>query len=162
VRVRKIKKGGVVLALVAGSAFFMLACTARTEISKELEEERITSPSGTLDAVLIRDDGGGAAGGWEWYVYIVAKGSPVDVKHSHPVFNAGTLTGEQLRWAEEHLLEIHYDIADINQFKNLWGSAEIQNAANEGKDEYLIEIQLSPSSKDSSLLTPNGRFRPKN
>jgi hypothetical protein len=58
---------------------------------------------------------------WEWYVYIVAKGDPVVRPRSHELFNAGTLTDEKILWNLEHLLEIHYDIAEINQFTNIWG-----------------------------------------
>jgi len=126
------------------------------------EETRVTSPNGQLDAVMIRDEGGGAAGGWEWYVYIVPKGSRVDANRAHAIFNAGTLTGEKLVWGQEHRLEIRYDIAYINQFRNLWGSYEVHRAGNAGENEYLVEIRLSPSSQDFSLLTANGEFKPKN
>jgi len=129
-------------------------------VPKADEEARVTSPNGELDAVLVREDGGGAAGGWEWYVYIVAKGNPVVRPRSRSTFNAGTLTDEKLVWTQEHLLEIHYDIAEINQFTNIWGSSEIQNGR-EGRNEYLVEIRLAPSPRDFSLLTPNGEFRRK-
>jgi hypothetical protein len=46
-------------------------------VPKSDEETRVTSPNGEINAVLTREDGGGAAGGGEWYVYIVAKGNPV-------------------------------------------------------------------------------------
>ena len=130
-------------------------------VPKADEEARVTSPNGELDAVLTREDGGGAAGGWEWYVYIVAKGSPVVRQRSHELFNAGTLTDEKITWNQEHLLEIHYDIAEINQFTNIWGSSEIQNGR-EGRNEYFVEIRLAPAPRDFSLLTRNGQFRRKN
>jgi len=129
-------------------------------VPKADEETRVTSPNGELDAVLVREDGGGAAGGWEWYVYIVAKGNPVVRPRSHSIFNAGTLTDEKIIWTSQHLLEIHYDIAEINQFTNIWGSSEIQNGR-EGRNEYFVEIRLAPSPRDFSLLTPNGEFRRK-
>jgi hypothetical protein len=143
---------------------FLTGCdeAAKREIPKELERERVTSPNGQLDAVMIREDGGGAAGGWEWYVYIVAKGRPVVTPKSHVIFNAGTLTGEKLSWPQEHLLEIHYEIAYINHFGNIWGSSEIHDAGGAGKGEYLVEIRLVPSSPDFSLLTRDGEFKPKN
>jgi hypothetical protein len=129
-------------------------------VPKSDEETRVTSPNGELDAVLTREDGGGAAGGWEWYVYIVAKGNPVVRPRSHELFNAGTLTEEKIVWTQEHLLEIHYDIAEINQFTNIWASSEIQNDV-DIHNEYFVEIRLAPASRDFSLLTPNGRFREK-
>src|SRR5258708_1271377 len=144
-------------------AMFCLAgCDEKTgtKMANGNEELRVTSPNGRLDAVLIREDGGGAAGGWEWYVYIVAKGNPVVRPRSRSTFNAGTLTDEKLVWTQEHLLEIHYDIAEINQFTNIWGSSEIQNGR-EGRNEYLVEIWLGPARRDFLLLTPNGEFRRK-
>lgn len=162
------KRSVLLVALCVDAAFCILTgCgdsgqSSKTKLLLGSEEARVTSPNGQLDAVLIRDDGGGAAGGWEWYVYIVAKGSGVDESKAHAVFNAGTLTGEKLEWGQEHLLEIHYDIAYINQFKNIWGSSEIHDAGGSGEREYLVEIRLAPSHPDFSLLTPNGTFRPKN
>ena len=135
--------------------------TSKTGIFLGSEESRVTSPDGQLDAVIIREDGGGAAGGWEWYVYIVAKGSGVDESKAHPVFNAGTLTDEKVVWSQEHLLEIHYDIAVINQFRNIWGSDEMQDDGSTGESHRFVEIRLVPSHPDFSALTPDGRFRPK-
>jgi hypothetical protein len=126
------------------------------------EQSRVTSPNGRLDAVLLRDDGGGAAGGWEWYVYIVAKGNRVDESKAHAILNAGTLTGGKLVWTQQHLLEIRYEIAGINQFRNLWGLSEIQDVGNSGQNDYLVEIRLGPASQDFSFLTANGEFKKKN
>ena len=152
----------LVALFVAASICVLAGCkeTPRNTILQGTEAVRVTSPNGRLDAILIREDGGGAAGGWEWYVYIVAKGESVDEKNAHPVFNAGTLRGEKLVWAEEHLLEIQDDIAYINQFRNIWGSSEI-HGDNAADGEYLIEIRLVPSSPDFSLLNQNGEFKRK-
>jgi hypothetical protein len=128
-------------------------------VPKADEETRVTSPNGELDAVLTREDFG-ASGGWEWDVYIVAKGNPVVRPRSHSLFNAGTLTNEKITWTQEHLLEINYDIAEINQFTNIWGSSEIQKGV-DIHNEYFVEIRLAPSAVAFSLLTPNGRFREK-
>jgi len=149
---------------VAVAMFFLAACDVapETKMAGGTEQVRVTSPNGKLDAVLIREDGGGAAGGWEWYVYIVAKGSPGVAKNAHPIFNAGTLTDGTLSWSKEHLLEIHYNVAYINQFRNLWGLSEIQNVGTAGERDYLVEIRLVPASPDYSLLTSEGGFKPKN
>ena len=157
-------KHSLLVAIGTGLAICLLAGCRETltgEIPRDLEEARVTSPNGRLDAVLVREDGGGAAGGWEWYVYVVAKGSAVDERNSHSIFNAGTLRGEKIVWNQQHLLEIRYDIAGINQFRNLWGSDEIHNVGSTGEREYLVEIRLVPSSQDFSLLTPDGGFRPR-
>src|SRR5882672_7874352 len=110
-------------------------------VPKADEESRVTSPNGQLDAVLVREDGGGAAGGWDWDVYIVANGNPVVRPRSRSLFEAGTLTDEKLTWNQDHLLEIHYDIAEIGQFTNIWASSEIQNGS-EGRNNYYVEIRL--------------------
>jgi hypothetical protein len=122
------------------------------------EEERVTSPDGLLDAILLREDGGGAAGGWEWYVYIAARGKPAEEGSAHLIFNAGTLTGEKLVWRQQHLLEIQYNIADINQFRNLAVAHPIVNGV---QQDYLVEIRLAPVSQDFSLLNPDGTFKAK-
>lgn len=132
---------------------------SKTEISRQFEQERVTSPNGQLDAVLIRESGGGAWAGWDWYVFIVAKGRPVYADYWHTIFHATTLTGGKLVWSQEHLLEIHYDIADIEQFRNLWGLHEIQKVGRTGENDYMVEIQLKPASAGFSLLTPDGGFR---
>jgi hypothetical protein len=135
---------------------FPLGCGG---IPRGTEEARVTSPNGQLDAVMIRKDTGTALGGFEWYVYIVAKGSAIDKRKSHEIFQAGTLTGEKMVWSQPHLLEIHYDLANIEQFRNLWGLYEIQDVGSAGERDCLVEIRLVPSSQGFSLLTPDGGFR---
>ena len=80
------------------------------EISRDLEQSRVTSPNGLLDAVLVREDGGGAPGGWERYVYIVSKGSAVSTGPG-AILNAGTLKGCTLTWGGPYLLNVGYDVA---------------------------------------------------
>jgi hypothetical protein len=138
----------------------LLGCSLVTDtanISSD-EQARVTSPNGLFDAVLLREDGGGAAGGWEWYMYIAEKGKPVEQGSTHLIFNAGTLIGAKLVWKQAHLLEIQYNIADINQFRNLWVGH--QRAGDAGQD-YLVEIRLAPTSQDFSLLKPDGTFKSK-
>jgi hypothetical protein len=165
VRARKLVRHGVPAALCVGVVIcFLIGCgesgeSPKTKILLGSETARVTSPNGQLDAVIIREDGGGAAGGWEWYVYIVPKASGVDESKAHAIFNAGTLTGEKLVWNQEHLLEIQYDIAGINQFRNLWGSYEMNNRGSDSEGHYYVEIRLAPSSSDFSLLTRDGGFR---
>lgn len=134
-------------------------CSGRPNpTSRGLEQARVNSPKGDLDAVLLRQDAGGAAGGWEWNVYIVPKGKPVSARY-HDVFYAGTLVSPKVSWNQEHLLGIHYDIADIHNFRNLWALDEINKIGANGEGDYLVEIRLAPSSPDFSLLTASGTFR---
>ena len=122
------------------------------------EQARVTSPDGLFDAVLLREDGGGAGGGWEWYVYVAPKGKPVEEGSDHLIFNAGTLIGAKLVWKQPRLLEIQYEYAYINQFKNLAVGKQNVNGVDR---EYLVEIRLAPASQDFSLLNPDGTFKSK-
>jgi hypothetical protein len=127
--------------------------------SNQTEEMRVTSPSGKLDAVIVRDSYGGAAGGFEWYVYIMLKGKAAPTDGAHAFFQASRLSGEKLVWNEARLLEVHYDIAEIESFRNLWGLHEVQDVGPTGEQDYDVEIRLVPSSPDFSILTPAGGFR---
>jgi hypothetical protein len=142
-------------------SFMLAGCenTPDTQISRDLEQARVTCPTAGLDAVLIRADAGGAAGGWEYYVYIVGKGSPITTS-DRPVFEAGDLTGGTLLWSHPHLLDIHYNVADIEQFTNYWDSSKLRADRAESDNDFKVEIRLVPSSSDYSLLGPNGAFKP--
>jgi hypothetical protein len=127
--------------------------------SKTSEVTRVTSPNGQLDAVLVTHIYGPAGGGGvDFNVYIVPKGVPVHMKAGREIFSADPMTGQQLVWKRDHLLEIHYDIAYINSFRNLWGLHEVEDTGSSGERDYEVEIRLMPAS-DSSALTPDGSFR---
>jgi len=156
-------------AICAGIAFCLLAGCKETaspdrkEFSTSAEQMRVTSPNGQLDAVLVRDPYGGAIGGGvNWNVYIVAKGAPVVITAAHEIFQADPFTGGNLIWKRDHLLEIHYDIAHIEEFRNLWGLHEVEDVGPKGERDYEVEIRLAPTSGDFSILTPDGAFRRKN
>jgi hypothetical protein len=145
------------LALLAAIPLSLsIGCDANHHLS---EDTRVTSPDGKLDAVLIREDGGDAPSGFEWHVFIVAKGRAPEIHRSKEIFRASTLTNERLAWSQPHLLEIHFGAANIEQFRNLWGLYEIQDVGSQGEHNYLVEIRLVPSSNGFSLLTPNGGFK---
>ena len=126
--------------------------------STSAELMRVSSPNGQLDAVLVRDPYGAAAGGGvDSNVYIVRKAAPIHMKTSHPFFQADPMTGGILVWKRNHLLEIHYTTAHIHQFRNLWGLHEVEDTGSVGERDYDVEIQLVPTS-DSSVLSPDGSF----
>ena len=108
---------------------------------------------------MIRESYGGALGGFEWNVFIVPKGKKAPTDKRRAVFQAPILTAEKLVWNQAHLLEIHYDIAHIERFRNLWGLWEVRDVGSRGEHDYEVEIRLVPSSPDFSMLTPDGRFR---
>ena len=100
-------------------------------------------------------------GGFEWHAFIVTKGGQANPNQSQEIFRASTLIGEKLIWTQPHLLEIRYDVAHIEHFRNLWGLGEVQNVGSRGEHDYLVEVRLVPSSPDFSLLTPDGGFKQK-
>lgn len=83
--------------------------------------------------------------------------TPKDDKKS--LLYAAILRGEKLLWKQNHLLEVHYDLAHIEEFRNLWGSNEAEDRGWRTGD-YLTEVRLVPSSPDFSFLTPDGGFKP--
>jgi hypothetical protein len=155
---------GKLALLLCAAAALLFACrdrsrTGQKTFSKSAEQTRITSPNGLFDAVLIVDAYGPAAGGGvDSNVYIVRKGAPVYDRVGTEVFRADPMTRGKLIWKRDHLLEIHYRIADIHQFRNLWGLHEIENVGSTGEHDYEVELQLVPES-DSSALNPDGSFR---
>lgn len=117
---------------------------------------RVTSPSGRFDAVLITDIYGPAAGGGvDSNVYIVLKGAPAPKGQRREIFSADPFSHGNLVWKNDHQLRIHYDIAEIHEFTNLWGSYGVGDS---GESDFEIEIRLVPDS-DWSALTPDGAFR---
>jgi hypothetical protein len=156
------RSGNVALALCAVlSVLFLSGCFDGPEdsYSKKTENMRVTSPNGRFDAVLATYIYGPAAGGGvDSNIYIVGKGAPTLYKTSREVFSADPMTCGKLVWKRDHLLEIHYDLAYIHNFRNTWGSHEIENVGSSGERDFEIEITLVPSS-DSSALNPDGSFR---
>ena len=151
------------LAICAVVSAFLCACqdrpATRRAFPKSAEVQRVTSPNGQFDAVLVTDFYGPAAGGGvDSNVYIVRKGSPAYDEQGREIFNADPMTGGQLVWKHDHLLEIHYDISYIHRFRNVWGLYEIENVGRTGERDYEVELRLCPAS-DSSALTSDGGFR---
>lgn len=145
------------MAIVVG---FLASCEGRT-YNKWVEEARVTSPDGRFDAVVTRESTiGGALGSLYWNVFIVPKGDAAPKDDKHSVLTATVLSGEKLVWKQSHLLEVRYDIANIEEFRNLWGEDEVQDRGWR-KGDYLAEVRLVPSSPDFSLLTPDGDFKPR-
>src|SRR5262249_4009572 len=114
--------------ILLASCVALHACNSNgtQTFSKSDEEFRVTSPTGQFDAVLIRKGYGGALGGFEWYLSIVPRGSAAIERTV--VFQAGKMRGEKLTWSEPHLIELCYDVALIEHFRNLWSLDEIGDA----------------------------------
>jgi len=157
--VGKINPRTSAMTLFATFIFCLLAACGGSSPSNGVEETRVTSPDGQYDAIMTQEAVGNALGGVYWNVFIVPKGaaSPKDEKNS--ILYAAVLRNEKLVWAQNHLLEVHYDIAHIEEFRNLWGSNELDNRGWR-RGDYSVEVRLVPSSPDFSLLTPGGDFKP--
>jgi len=120
---------------------------------------RVTSPDGAFDAVLVLESYSGAVGGMDWIVYIVRNGKAAPTGPGKAFFEASEMEGGKLIWKYPHLLEIQYDRAEIEKFRNVWGLDQIEDVGSTGEREYFVEIRLAPSSADFSILTPSGGFR---
>ena len=153
-------------ALLLGFAFFSFAVLAACDRqstprpgSDVTELSRVTSPNGQLDAVLTQDLYGGAVGGGvESEVYIVRKGAPVKLDTAYTILQADPFTKAKLVWKQDHLLQIYYDVAHIERFRNLWGLHELENVGSTGERDFGVEIRLEPLG-DFSILAPDGSFR---
>jgi hypothetical protein len=109
------------------------------------EIQRVVAPDGHTDAVavvsrirLLRSR--------PWYeVYVVKHGAPF--AEGLPVFSGQELEHLALVWAAPRLLEVRYDRAKIEDFRNSWKLP--------GSDS-LVEILLVPSSRGFSYLNQSG------
>jgi hypothetical protein len=161
VRARKLDTRTTAITLCAAVILCLLTACGKPTPSTWIEKARVTSPDGLYDAVMtVEAVGPVLGGGVYWNVFIVPKGvaAPKDDKNS--VLNASVLRGEKLVWKQKHLLEVHYDIAEIEEFQNVWGSYKLQGRGWRPGD-YMAEVRLAPSSPDFSLLTPDGDFKPR-
>jgi hypothetical protein len=146
-----------IIGLVALCACFVTGCGGSEKARPE--EARVTSPDGSFDAVMTRESIGGVLGGVYWDIFIVPKGTPVPERdNKNTILEAAVLTGDKLVWKQNHLLEVHYDMAHIEQFRNLWGSNEVRGGSWR-KGDYLVEVRLAPSSSDFSFITRDGDFK---
>ena len=109
-----------------------------THFVKRTEEMRVTDPTGHFDAVIVTE----AAGDIDWYIYIALKGKSVPGYGLRPIFEASELDGAQLVWRGPHVLEIHYDFAYIQGFRNQWESDEVEDVGPNGERELDIRIRL--------------------
>jgi hypothetical protein len=103
--------------------------------------------------------GGAIGGGIEWCLILSRKVEKYPSTIRSPLFRASKLTGETIVWKREHLLEIRYASALIEQFRNVWALSEDQHSWSPPEHEYYVEIRLPPSSPDFSALTPTGEWR---
>ena len=139
--------GGAVLATVVpriihAAADRLLFPETRTEVS------RVSSPDGIVDAVVQRINCGTPCSGYA--VSIVAKGATAAGDPNTQIFLAEDVANAQIRWSEPHLLDISYDKALINSFRNV--THPLGKLGNIESWHYAVEVHLSPSSATFSYL----------
>lgn len=108
---------------------------------------RVTDPTGQFDAVVVTEGYGGGAGSIDWYIFIVLKGKRVASDGLLPIFEASTLNGGEPVWKGPHVLEIRYDFAYIQGFRNMWYSDEVEDVGPNGEREWDIRIHLPSNGK---------------
>lgn len=108
--------------------------------------ERVTSPDGKLDAVLICEGYGGAVGGVYWFVYVVPKGEAPPMGPKKALYEAGDFEGEKLVWTEAHVLELRHDHAEQVSIRESWIVSQVENVGPTGERQRSIEVRLGPSS----------------
>lgn len=99
--------------------------------------ERVSSPDGRAEAVVIAQDAG-ATTSEITSVFLVAPASKVtdgDRRNSRPVFSADQLEDFRLEWSEIRLLRISYKNARIMHFQNFWLHPAIEEY------EYIVRIE---------------------
>jgi hypothetical protein len=115
------------------------------------EVARVTSPDGTVDAVMVVL-GCGPTCSDTYLATVVPKGAKAPVEIQQFNFSADDLTDAHLQWQQPHLVEIAYNRALINQFRNIsypfakFGAPETW--------DYKVEIRLAPASTGFSYLKP--------
>lgn len=121
------------LLLVAIFILFFFGC----HVIDEQEIERIESPDGKVDAVLIVKNGG-ATTSLTYEVFIVPRGGVVR-KKSLPVFIADKVINLRAKWLRAKLIEISYTDARIFKYKNFWQHRDVEQFKYEVK---IIETEL--------------------
>jgi hypothetical protein len=113
------------------------------------EAERVASPDGTVDAVMV-GSGCGPLCSDTYQVTVVPKGASAPTEVEQYAFSADDMVDAQLHWKQPHLLEIVYKKARINDFRNI--SYPFAKFGDRASWEYKVEIRLAPSSEGFSYL----------
>jgi hypothetical protein len=110
---------------------------------------RVTSPDGTVDAVMEMANCG-APCSVVYSVSIVPRSGAGLRDPVRQVFIADDMVNAQIRWNEPHLLSIGYDKAFIDSFRNV--AYPFGKPGNADSWHYAVEIHLMPSSARFSYL----------
>ncbi len=128
-------------AILALALFCISGCDITGEWDYK-EIERVKSPDGVVDAILVEGNGG-ATTSLTFLALIVPSGMKFDQDNalSNPrqaLFYTYTLKDFKLVWIKPKLLEIRHRKDATSNSSQLWHSPKIQN------DGYVVEVQLVP------------------
>lgn len=117
------------------------------------EYERVESPDGKVDAVLIIR-GEGATGTDIYLIYVVPSGVKVrkkDVlkKKYEFVFYAKYLRGDEIVWLNNRLLEIRYENAESLAFRS-----SIQPFKGKGQPDHDYKVVVQLKEKEKTIKDP--------
>jgi hypothetical protein len=134
-----------VACFVTGSLVPYVPIRVPASASSAREIQRVVAPDGYADAVAVMTLVG-LFRSHAWYeVYVVKHGAPF--AHVRPVFSGQEMEHPALVWGDPRLLEVRYDRAKIEDFRNSWKVP--------GSDS-LVQIELVPSSRSFSYLDQSG------
>jgi len=108
--------------------------------------------------ILSETYGPAGGGGVNWYVCIVPKGEPASSANEAVMMSTST-KGEKVLWRQPHLLQVAYDRAEILEFTNLWSTNVLKTKWFSNEQPCWVEVQLTPSSPDFSILSLEGGFQ---
>ena len=106
--------------------------------------QRVPTPDGEADAVAVVAQAGLLNSHTSYEVFVVKHGA--SFSRVAPVFSGLEVEHPALVWAGPRLLEVHYDRARIEAFRNSWRLP----------DEKPVEIRLAPLSLGFSYLNESG------
>lgn len=113
------------------------------------EEERVVSPDGKFEAVLIREGLDSTDAGPDWYLYLVEKGQRGHFETKDSLLQATGLKGPTLVWQGRRTVLFQYEYAEIQRFKNFWDAVDPPTTDPSGKAEDFIEVRLVAKSSAS-------------
>jgi hypothetical protein len=131
------------IAILILAAMLISGCIVNLAGEWQGEElERVKSPDGIVDAVLVRGDTG-ATTSYSYLIYLVPSGARLDkdpqlFEPNQAMFDTLNQKDLQMIWTKPKFIEIRHrkDVTSNSSF--LWHSREVQN------DGYLVEVKLVP------------------
>lgn len=110
---------------------------------------RVTSPDGTVDAIL-ESHNCGVSCGLDYSVIVVPRGANAPTNATASVFLADDVVKPQIEWKQTHLLEIAYDRALVEDFRSV--AYPLAKSSDQASRRYAVEVRLAPSSSGFSYL----------